>query len=50
LAVVDLEIHLPLGRFGEPAERATELIFLLGGAASCITGQTIIVEEGVTVA
>jgi NAD(P)-dependent dehydrogenase (short-subunit alcohol dehydrogenase family) len=47
-----IESQLPrilMGRFGEPGELASALIFLVSDAASYITGQTIIVDGGVTV-
>jgi NAD(P)-dependent dehydrogenase (short-subunit alcohol dehydrogenase family) len=39
----------PLGRFGRPAEVVGAVAFLVGSAASYITGQTILVDGGWTV-
>ena len=39
--------EIPLGRFGEPAEVASVIRFLLGDGASYITGQCINVDGGV---
>lgn len=38
--------QIPLGRFAEPAEVAKPVLFLLSGAASYITGQTLGVNGG----
>ncbi len=39
---------IPLGRHGEPAELATPTVFLYSEANSCNTGQTILVDDGMT--
>ncbi|HET6309883.1 MAG TPA: glucose 1-dehydrogenase [Candidatus Nitrosotalea sp.] len=47
-----IESQMPrvlLSRFGEPVELASALVFLASEAASYITGQTLIVDGGVTV-
>src|SRR5439155_899434 len=38
--------RVPLGRFGEPEEIASALVFLVSDLASFITGQTLIVDGG----
>ena len=41
---------IPLGRMGEPAEVARTIVYLLSAAASYITGQTIAIDGGETMA
>ena len=43
-----LKSRTALGRWGRPAEIAGIVVFLAGGAASFITGQTIAVDGGMT--
>ena len=38
--------HTPLGRFPEPGDIATAILFLASDAASCITGVTLPVDSG----
>lgn len=40
---------IPLGRFGEAADVAGPVAFLLGDAASMITGHTLVVDGGFTI-
>lgn len=44
------EAHIPMGRLGKPCEIASAAVFLASDATSFITGQTIPVDGGVTVA
>ncbi|MEC2075166.1 SDR family oxidoreductase [Metabacillus fastidiosus] len=37
---------IPLGRYGEPEEFANYVVFLLSGANSYVTGQTLLVDGG----
>ncbi|MGH9066752.1 MAG: SDR family oxidoreductase [Acidimicrobiales bacterium] len=41
--------HMPLGRLGEPADIAAAAVFLASGAASWITGHTLVVDGGALV-
>ena len=41
--------HIPLSRFGEVADVAGVCLFLASTAADYITGQTIVVDGGLTV-
>ena len=41
--------HIPLSRFGEIADVAGVCLFLASGAADYITGQTIVVDGGLTI-
>ena len=40
--------RIVLGRPGEPGELAATLVWLVSPAASYVTGQTIVVDGGVT--
>jgi 3-oxoacyl-[acyl-carrier protein] reductase len=37
---------IPLGRFGEPEEIASVVVFLCGQGASYLTGQTLNIDGG----
>jgi NAD(P)-dependent dehydrogenase (short-subunit alcohol dehydrogenase family) len=43
-----LASKIPLGRLGEPDDVATAALFLVSDAASWITGQTLVVDGGIT--
>jgi 3-oxoacyl-[acyl-carrier protein] reductase len=43
-----LERQIPLGRFAEPDEIATVIVFLASPAASYLTGTTVHVDGGLT--
>ena len=40
--------HIPLGRFGEPAEIANAALFLAADESSYITGHVLLVDGGLT--
>lgn len=44
------EAHIPMGRLGKPRETAAAAVFLASDASSFVTGQTIPVDGGITVA
>jgi len=44
----DMLTDIPLGRFGEAAEIANVILFLLSEASSFITGQVIFADGGFT--
>ena len=41
--------RIPMGRIGEPDELAAAVVFLAGDASSYVTGQTFVVDGGLTV-
>jgi NAD(P)-dependent dehydrogenase (short-subunit alcohol dehydrogenase family) len=43
-------IHVPMGRFGEPIEIANGALFLASDDSSFMTGQSLIVDGGITAA
>lgn len=43
-------VHIPMGRFGEPAEIANGALFLASNESSWMTGQSLIVDGGITAA
>ncbi len=48
-SVQAIEAFIPLGRFGKPQDIAGAVLFLAGDDAAYVTGQTIIVDGGVTI-
>jgi NAD(P)-dependent dehydrogenase (short-subunit alcohol dehydrogenase family) len=43
-------VHIPMGRFGEPQEIANGALFLASDEASWMTGQSLIIDGGITAA
>ena len=43
-------VHIPLGRFGEPIEVAYGALFLASDESSFMTGQSLIIDGGITAA
>lgn len=41
-------IHIPMGRFGEPIEIANGALFLASNESSWMTGQSLIIDGGIT--
>jgi 3-oxoacyl-[acyl-carrier protein] reductase len=46
--LTEIELSIPLGKFGEPEDVAHAMAFLASDEAKYITGQTIIVDGGQT--
>ena len=46
--VADFGAHVPLGRSGRPEDIAAAYLFLASDEAGYVTGQTIVVDGGVT--
>jgi NAD(P)-dependent dehydrogenase (short-subunit alcohol dehydrogenase family) len=43
-------VHIPMGRFGEPAEIAYGALFLASDESSFMTGQSLLIDGGITAA
>ena len=43
-------VHIPMGRFGEPTEIANGALFLASNESSWMTGQSLIIDGGITAA
>ena len=43
-------VHIPMGRFGEPMEIANGALFLASDESSFMTGQSLIIDGGITAA
>ncbi len=43
-------VHIPMGRFGEPVEIANGALFLASDESSWMTGQSLIIDGGITAA
>ena len=47
-AVASMRGRIPMKRLGEPAELAGAVAFLASDAASYVTGQTLVIDGGLT--
>ncbi len=43
-------VHIPMGRFGDPMEIANGALFLASDESSWMTGQSLIIDGGITAA
>ena len=43
-------VHIPMGRFGEPVEIANGALFLASDESSWMTGQSLVIDGGITAA
>jgi NAD(P)-dependent dehydrogenase (short-subunit alcohol dehydrogenase family) len=43
-------VHSPMGRFGDPIEIANGALFLASDESSWMTGQSLIIDGGITAA
>ena len=43
-------VHIPMGRFGEPAEMVNGALFLASDESSYMTGQSLLIDGGITAA
>jgi NAD(P)-dependent dehydrogenase (short-subunit alcohol dehydrogenase family) len=43
-------VHIPMGRFGDPNEIANGALFLASDESSWMTGQSLIIDGGITAA
>jgi NAD(P)-dependent dehydrogenase (short-subunit alcohol dehydrogenase family) len=43
-------VHIPMGRFGEPLEIAQGALFLASDESSWMTGQSLVIDGGITAA
>jgi NAD(P)-dependent dehydrogenase (short-subunit alcohol dehydrogenase family) len=43
-------VHIPMGRFGTPEEIANGALFLASDDSSWMTGQSLIIDGGITAA
>jgi NAD(P)-dependent dehydrogenase (short-subunit alcohol dehydrogenase family) len=43
-------VHIPMGRFGEPTEIANGALFLASDESSWMTGQSLVIDGGITAA
>jgi NAD(P)-dependent dehydrogenase (short-subunit alcohol dehydrogenase family) len=43
-------VHIPMGRFGTPEEIAQGALFLASDESSWMTGQSLVIDGGITAA